>query len=52
MKRISCPAINIKEGEDVKVTEQMVAEAEEMKHNAELMLWLLDYLFESPTLPS
>ena len=52
MKRVSCPTINIKEGKDVKVTEQMVAEAEEMKHTAELMLWLLDYLFESPTLPS
>lgn len=43
MKKTSRP-INIKEKENVKVTKELIAEAERLRDNAELMLSLIDYL--------
>lgn len=36
--------INIKESKGVKVTEEMIAEAERLRDNAQLMLSLVDYV--------
>lgn len=43
MKKTSCPT-NIKKETNVKVTEELIAEAERLRDNAELMLHLIDYV--------
>ena len=44
MKSPDLQPINIKEAKGVKVTEDLIAEAERLRDNAQLMLTLVDYV--------